>query len=131
MVIQRTNPFLLLQENEKFFIFTKMILQVILKINCFQFWNFWEPQWWRFRLRECFRSSKCIKCVFKTSLWYHSFAPKSFGVSRMILLFLCSRKKSKVYFLCLLVRWRSQNLPICWMLLHFLTSRAPKKFSMS
>ena len=38
----------------------------------------------------------------------------------------------KVKFLCLLdSQWRSQNLPICWILLHSLTSSAPKKFSIS
>ena len=108
-------------------------------LNCFQFWYFWEPQWWRFRLRKFFKSSKYIKYVFKTSLWNHSFASKSFGVSQMILLFLCSRTKSKsvifksknVIFMLLVSQWRSQNLPIYWILLHFFTSSAPNFFFMS
>ena len=75
----------------KNFIFTKMILQVMLKLL---------PILILFgasvvTTQKFFRSSKCIKFVFKTSLWNHSFATKSFRVSQMILLLLCSRTRSK------------------------------------
>ena len=122
-----TNPFLL-QENEKIFIFTEMILQVILKL--LQILILLGASVVTFSTQKKFRSSKCDKYVFKTSLWNHSFALKSFGMSQMILLFSCSPTKSKSVIFCLLIsQWRSQNLPICWILLHFLTSGASKKFS--
>ena len=87
-----TNPFLL-KENEKFFIFTKMILQVILKL--LPILILLGASVVTFSTQKIFRSWKCIKYVFKTFLWNYSFAPRSFGVSQMILLFLCSRTKSK------------------------------------
>ena len=86
------NPFLL-QENQKFFIFSKMILRVMPKF--LPILLLLGASVVQFLTQKFFRSSQCINYAFKTSPRNHSFATKWFRVSQVIVIFLCGCTKSK------------------------------------
>ena len=78
-----------------------------------------------------FLASNGIGYASKTSLSIHLFATKHFRVSKVTSIFLSRYTKSKMQFLHILIsRWWLQNLPICSILVNFLTSSASRKFSM-
>ena len=83
----------LLQENQKFFIFSKMILRVMPKF--LPILLVLGASVVQFSTQKFFRSSQCINYAFKTSPRNHSFATKWFRVSQVIVIFLCGCTKSK------------------------------------
>ena len=118
-----------MKENEKISFFQKWYSES--SKNLFHFYHFLKPHWHRFRLKNYFwytmalvlllkllyrvialqqSNSECLK-------WYQSSFLGVQSQNTQFLQFLSSRR-------------RFENLPICWILVNFLTSSASRKFFM-